>query len=67
MNPFPSNKSWTGVSRTCTNLQGLGITVDELKDKKINGILTLKADVHILIDSRCSEDKFNQFSENKQI
>ena len=58
MNPFLLNKSPTGISITCTNFRGLGVTV---ADKKINWILTLKADVHILIDSRCSEDKFNHF------
>ena len=61
MNPFLSNKSPTGISVTCTNLRGLGVIVDDLTDKKINRILTLKADVHILIDSQCSEDKFNNF------
>ena len=61
MNPFSSNKSLTGISITCTNIRGLGVSVKELADKKINRILNLKADIHILIDMRCSEDQFNHF------
>ena len=61
MNPFLSNKSKTGISITCTNLRSLGITVDELADIKINGILNLKADVHMIIDSQCSEDDVIHF------
>ena len=61
MNPFSSNKSPTGISITCTNIRGLGVSVKELADKKINRILNLKADVHILIDTRCSEAQFNHF------
>ena len=61
MNPFSTNKSLSGISITCTNIRGLGVSVKELADKKINRILNLKADVHILIDTRCSEAQFNQF------
>ena len=61
MNPFSSNKSLTGISITCNNIRGLGVSVKELADKKINRILNLKADVHILIDTRCSEAQFNNF------
>ena len=43
------------------NVRGLGVSVKELADKKINRILNLKADVHILIDTRCSEAQFNHF------
>ena len=61
MNPFSTNKSLSGISITCTNIRGLGVSVKELADKKINRILNLKADVHILIDTRCSEAQFNHF------
>ena len=61
MNPFSTIKSISGISITCTNIRGLGVSVKELADKKINRILNLKADVHILIDTRCSEAQFNQF------
>ena len=61
MNPFSTNKSLSGISITCTNIRGLGVSVKELADKKINRILNLKADVHILINTRCSEAQFNHF------
>ena len=61
MNPFSTNKSLSGISITCTNIRGLGVSVKELADKKINRILNLKADIHILIDTRCSEAQFNHF------
>ena len=61
MNPFSLNKSQSGISITCTNIRGLGISIKELADKKINRILNLKADIHILIDTRCSEAQFNHF------
>ena len=61
MNPFSSNKSLSGISITCNNIQGLGVSIKELADKKINRILNLKADIHILIDTRCSEAQFNHF------
>ena len=66
MNPFLPNKSLSGISITCTNLRGLGFTVKNLADKKISRILTLKVDVHIIIDSRCSEDKFYNFLNTSQ-
>ena len=57
MNPFSSNKSPSGISITCTNIRGLGVSVKELAKR----ILNLKADVHIMIDTRCSEAQFNHF------
>ena len=42
-------------------MRGLGVSVKELADKKINQVLNLKADVHILIDTRCSEAQFAHF------
>ena len=36
MNPFSSNKSLSGISITCTNIRGLGVSIKELADKKIN-------------------------------
>ena len=61
MNPFSLNKSQSGISITCTNVRGLGCSTKDLADKKINRILNLKADIHILIDTRCSEAQFNHF------
>ena len=61
MNPFSLKKSQSGISITCTNVRGLGCSIKELADKKINRILNLKADIHILIDTRCSEAQFNHF------
>merc|ERR1711891_74974 len=58
---FSLNKSQSGISITCTNIRGLGVSIKELADKKINRILNLKADIHILIDTRCSEAQFNHF------
>ena len=61
MNPFSTFKSLSGISITCTNLRGLGVSVKELADKKINRVLNLKAEVHVLIDTRCSEAQFSHF------
>ena len=61
MNPFFQRKSPAGVSITCTNLRGMGITVEDLADKKINRILNLTADIHILLDTRCTEAQIDQF------
>ena len=58
---FFAKKTSTTISITCTNLRGLGITVDELADKKINRILNLTAEIHILIDTRCDEENFKNF------
>ena len=55
MNPFPA------ISITCTNLRGLGITVKDLADKKTDRILNLSAEIHILIDTRCDKEEFNNF------
>ena len=49
------------MSITCTNLRGLGITVEDLADKKINRILNLTADIHILLDTRCTEGQIDHF------
>ena len=64
---FCKKRTSTAVSITCTNLQGLGITVDDLADKKINRVLNLTAEIHILIDKRCTEENFEKFSYSKQI
>ena len=61
INPFYQKKSPTGVSITCTNLRGLGTSVVDLADKKINRILNLTADVHILLDTRCTESQIEHF------
>ena len=61
MNPFSTNKFLSGISITCINIRGLGVSIKELADKKINRILNLNADIHILIDTRCSEAQFNHF------
>ena len=58
MNPFLQKTTSTAISITCTNLRGLGITVDDLADKKINRILNLTAEIHILIYTRCDEENF---------
>ena len=61
MNPFFQKKSPAGVSITCTNLWGMGITVEDLADKKIKRILNLTADIHILLDTRCTEVQIDHF------
>ena len=61
MNPFSLRRTSTAISITCTNLRGLGITVKDLADKKINRILNLSAEIHILIDTRCNKEEFNNF------
>ena len=61
MNPFSLRRTSTAISITCTNLRGLGITVKNLADKKINRILNLSAEIHILIDTRCNKEEFNNF------
>ena len=61
MNPFYQKKSPAGVSITCTNLRGMCITVEDLTDKKINHILNLTADIHILLDTRCTEGQIDHF------
>ena len=43
------------------NIKGLGVSVKELADKKINPILSLKEEVHIYNDTRCSEAQFAHF------
>ena len=61
MNPFSLKRTSTAISLTCTNLRGLGLSVKDLADKKINRILNLSAEIHILIDTRCNKDDFCNF------
>ena len=66
MNPLSSNKSPTGISLTCTNLSGQGIMVSELADTIFFIILKLKADVHIIVNSWCSDDELCHFLNTSQ-
>ena len=43
------------------NIRGLGVSVKDLPDRKISRILNLKAEVHVLIDTRCTESQFLHF------
>ena len=61
INPFSTFKSLSGISITCTNLCGLDISVKELADKQICRVLNLKAAVHVLIDTGCTESQFSHF------
>ena len=58
---FSLRHTSTAISITCTNLRGLGITVKDLANKEINRILHLSAEIHILIDTRCDKEEFNNF------
>ena len=67
MNPFLSaNSTLTAITVNITNIRSLSTTVAGATYKKLTGILDLKNEVNILIDTRTNLDGVNKvFNGNK--